>query len=150
MAISYPGIPLLENDEGFYKLRWRFDFHDHKPIRRGVWNVATRNHSDSAWAVPKDNLAQAIIEVEHPNGLTLPALIVDGPDYVSLEWDVVVRAPMFLRNNTISALALERVLVDGLSILTRTHKVQVNHKGLIIPKPLSSHDKLFLLREHSV
>ena len=72
--------------EGFYLLRWRFDYAT-RPAKYGMWSQPAVLESDTAAFCPKDGLVRAAIEGRH--SITREDKIIaacDGQDFVNFQW----------------------------------------------------------------
>lgn len=135
----------------FFRLRWRFEFGNGKPAKVGVWDGASDLPQDSAWAVNKTGLARAIIEGEDVStNEVLQFVVVEGSEYASMQWEAYSKSPSLgFAKSKINSVKL-RPYVSGLSILTRDNKATCWVNGQVQLAPLSDHDKLWKIHEHTL
>jgi len=70
-----------------YRLRWRFEYFDGKPARRGPWDRSSNSPDEMAAFVSKENLAAALIEGEDMTSWEVTVLAeVTGADFCNFEW----------------------------------------------------------------
>ncbi len=142
---DYQPIPVK-----FRRLRWRFEFHNNKKPRVGIWDGTSKLDSDSAWAVNKDGLSKVIIESEDRWGFTQVMAVVDGVDYVSMQWESYAKSPSLgLKKDFVGEVRLRSHII-GLSILTRTKKITCWCNGTVTEKPLKEHDMRWDIHEHKL
>ena len=133
----------------FFRLRWRFEFFNGKAPKIGVWDSNSDLPTDSAWAVNKEGLAKVIVEAENRQTYELKQLLViDGPDFASMQWEAYTKAPTFGLQAKHGAIKLP-AYIAGLSVLTRESKITCWVNGKITQEQLSEHDKLWQIHEHS-
>lgn len=120
-----------------YRLRWRFDFVDGR-VKRGIWMDSSGKKCDGASHVNKNGLIRACIEGEHVKTFeTVTFVEVEGPRYVSTQWDMVARMRTGFRGEKI-----------GLSFLTDKEKVSVLVNGQVGMRDLTQEERKFKLAEY--
>ena len=78
-----------------YLLRWRYDYHDHKPPKIGQWNRHGDRSNDQAWAQNKTNLLRASIEAKnyYTKEITTVCECL-GQDFVNFQWMGAAGTPL--------------------------------------------------------
>jgi len=73
--------------DGYYLLRWRFEYSDGKPPKYGMWSQPAVSEKDTAAFTSKANLAFAMIEGRHSITRVDSILaVVPGADYCNHQW----------------------------------------------------------------
>ena len=99
----------------FYLLRWRYDYHDHKPTKYGQWNRHSENPSDQAWCQSKENLMNASIEVKNYYTREIKRVAeCRGQDFVNFQWIATASTPMQSKGKVVSMGS-----IVGLSLVSR-------------------------------
>ena len=129
-------------DKPEYRLRWRFDFFDHKPSRMGVWNNSTNLETDGAWCVNKTNLRRAAIEGE--SVITWEQrlfLEIAGHDFVNFQWLVVTPVGLGI-NSGGPRDGVYRPTIVGLAGISTDFISEIYIDGSYKVRERSEHDKL--------
>lgn len=136
---TYEGLPSHK-----FRLRWRFDFAS-RPSKFGVWDSGTKRPEDSAAYVKKDGLVRACIEGEFKETQEEYLLVeCQGQDFALFQWEAYAKTPAFSR----WAEFTPRVVVAGLSLLTRDERITVYVNGQWCRRPLNEDEKQFSFNEH--
>ena len=126
------------NMPDYYRLRWRFDYSDHKPSKYGMWSRDPDNPNEKACFQSKDNLRRAVIEGKHIRTFEIVTLAeCDGWDFCNFQWMAEFRA----RANDIAGTAFCRHV--GLKIVTRECWIEVGFHGGVNKIPRTEQDKNF-------
>lgn len=142
IGINLPAVPPKAVDEpgqGFFNprpvripfarmVRWRFDYHDGKPTKVGMWCRPAELQSDMAAFQDKTNLRRAAIEVKEAlTAKVYPLVECDGPEFVNFEW--AAGSPLAVSlNKPIGEQKLYHQII-GLTMVTRELRVTVHIDG---------------------
>jgi hypothetical protein len=116
-----------------FLLRWRFDYHDDKAPRCGMWNRAGDNPVDQAWSQSKDNLLLASIEAKDIQTKKITTIAeCAGQDFCNFEWCAVSFAGAGFNKDVMkvfnNGLSLQSMIV-GLTIVSRNNRCTVYLDG---------------------
>jgi len=129
-----------------FRLRWRFEFHDGRAPKYGIWNGASGRKEDSAAFVDKTNLLWAIVEGEKVGAWTVKEFFrVSGADYFHAKWDGAVLAPAFVKESYKAA-----PNIIGLTMLTRNNAYTALVNGKVLQRKITQDERSIRLAEHSV
>lgn len=79
----------------FYLLRWRYDYHDHKPPKYGQWNRHGDQPIDQAWSQDKSNLLRASVEAKNYYTKEITTVCeCPGQDFINFKWMAAARTPL--------------------------------------------------------
>jgi len=117
------------------RLRWRYDYLDHKPPVVGIWSYSSNNPNEQAWNKSKENLAYATIEGKTMNSQPVTLVRCAGLDFCFFQWESIGKANPFFKgkSNVIHFLY-------GLSMITRDEKILVRDDGKIFRIPRTQED----------
>lgn len=116
-----------------FLLRWKFDYSDTKPSRKGMWDKSGDNPIDQAWSQSKENLLYA--RIEGKNIITRETKVlaeVPGYDFCNFEWFATAAS-----SQAIAALKAGQLKTQiqgtniGLIIVTRNKRIYVMCNGII-------------------
>jgi len=128
-----------------FRLRWRFDFSQHKLTRYGRWNGGSQKPEEMACNVNKIGLVRACVEGEKVARWDHRILAeVDGHNFVSFAWEAVAGLPVI---GMIGTCTVESQVV-GLSIITRDKKISVYIDGRVKTTDLTDYEQTHKLEEH--
>jgi hypothetical protein len=110
-----------------YKLRWCFEYSDHKPKKYGMWSSPGEYETEQAWCQNKENLLWAKVEAKHFQTKMITTLAqCPGANFVNFNW---IKASIGNLAPKGSMKLPGRVI--GLMIITRNEKIQVIENGQI-------------------
>ncbi len=119
-----------------YLLRWKFEYHDSKPTKSGIWSRPAVNLADMAAMNSKENLRTASIEAKHVETRAITTLAeCDGYDFINFEWMAEARTP-FGGGETV-------VRLLGIKLVTRETSIHVYPSGDVKILARAEHDKNF-------
>lgn len=141
-------LPHNHGVKPFYRLRWRFVYHNGKPDRIGIWNGSSERMEDKACFVPKEGLLWAVVEGEKIGAWTVKEFFrIPGHEYFHAKWNAAARAPIFLREGQSYRASPDIV---GLTMLTSKHAVTALVNGKVLKRPLKTEERTVKLTEHSL
>lgn len=114
-------LPLSELKEPVRCLRWRFDYSD-KPSKVGAWDDSAPEESAKAYRQSREGLLFASIESKDHHGVIQRVFECAGPDFCNFQWEVAAQL------NTKGQPGRHRLI--GLTLVSRTHRASVFHRGL--------------------
>lgn len=123
--------------DGFYLLRWRFEYSDGKPPRYGMWSQPAVNPNETAAFTNKQNLAFAMIEGRH--SITREDKIfaaTEGANFCNFQW--VAEAHFFPFGGSGGQLQQN---VIGMKLITRYEEISVFASGEILQDARSIEDQ---------
>lgn len=114
-------LPLVEINEDLRCLRWRFEYVN-KPARVGAWDDSAPEETAKAYRQSRDGLLFAVIEAKNHNGIVYRVFECAGEDFCNFQWEVAAQL------NTNGQPGRHRLI--GLTLVSRTHRASVFHRGL--------------------
>lgn len=142
----------LPYNHGFaplWRLRWRFEYHDGKADRVGVWNGNSPHATDMAAYVDKTNLVWAHIEGEKVGSWSLRKLFsISGQDYMHCMWNAAASGPMFFPKTYDKY--TPRTNIIGLTMLSRHYAYTVTVDNQFFKRDLTDKEKNINLTEHKL
>jgi len=129
-----------------YRLRWFFNFKDHKPDSYGGWNSGSQKPNEMAAFKDKNNLSIACIQGEKVGSWVIQNLVtIDGTRFVGFKWVYAASLGGF-NPGTFKPTPM----VIGMSILTNDEQATVYLDGRVALRKLTDNEKdLKFMSEHS-
>lgn len=113
-------LPLTELTESPRCIRWKFEYIN-AATRIGAWDDSAPEESAKAYRQPRDAMLYAIVEAKDHYGVIHRVFQCDGQDFCNFQWEVAAQL------NIKGQPGRHRLI--GLSLVSRTHRATLFHKG---------------------